>query len=226
MRRTIAVFMVLMLAIAGCASYNPSSLPLPKADSMATSLADGPVTISVDPYVQGDRQKKVFGENLGSAGIIPIRVLLENSGEPRVLARISDIVMVLPDGTRINQAGARAANGKMSSSAGVVMAGVAFGAVGAIAAMVVEEDAKKKRLEDYQRKEFCDANLGKGDSSHGFLYFIPPTGVDKFSSAVLQVGLRGADDATFAVLELPVKDLKYIPPETISMDTKTGFNHQ
>ncbi len=90
--------------------------PAGDTDAIEISSAEGPVKICVDPYVQPERQKQIFGEDLGSAGIIPIRVVMENAREGRYVVKSSGIALVLPDSTRINQTGARAASAKMPSS--------------------------------------------------------------------------------------------------------------
>lgn len=227
MRRIVACLLTVLLGIAGCASYNPSSMPLPGIDSMAVVRAEGPVTIGLDPFVQGERQKKVFGGFLGEAGVIPVQILVENAGNGRVQVKSSDIVLVLPGGTRINQTGARAASAKMSSCAGMVAAAVGFGAVGAIVASSAEEKARAARLEDYQRKEFQDPVLGQGDSANGFLYFIPPAGSPDFSSAVLQVRVKNLEDATSSIVEMNLAGLNYkAPGREENENVQNGFSHQ
>jgi hypothetical protein len=227
MRAPIAGFLVILMGIAGCVSYSPSSAPLPEIASMSVCGSEGPVKIALDPYVQGDRQKKVFGGDLGAVGIIPIQVYFENLEDRRVLVKPSNISLVLPNGTRINQAGARAACAKMSNNYGMIMAGVGLGVVAALAVSQAEGKDKAAMLDDYQRKEFQEASLEKGENAHGFLYFIPSTGTANFNAALLQVRIINVEDRSNFTTELAIKDLQYKPMTPSSVEeVQTGFRHQ
>jgi hypothetical protein len=175
--------------------------------------------------VQGDRQRLVFGGELGQDGVIPIQVVVENSGNSRLLVRSSDMVLILPEGARINQEGARAACTKVSVPVGMVLGGLVFGMIGAAAAFNSEEKARVARLQDYQSKEFPDAALAKGDSAHGFLYFILPG--RSIKSALLQVRLTNMDDETSSVMQVGLESLEYQPPISPASDKpETGSRKQ
>jgi hypothetical protein len=135
--------------------------------------------------------------------------------------------LILPDGSRMSPAGASAAAAKMESNAGVVAAAVGFGLVGMLVASSAEDKARAARLEDYRRKELQEARLAKGETAHGFLYFIPPPATIGFSWVLLQVRVTDMDNATSSNLELAIKDLKYTPPTPpANADAKNGLSHQ
>lgn len=119
--------------------------------------------------------------------MVPIQVFVQNQGERRIIVRPSDMVLALTDSNQMNTAGAHAAAAKLESSGGVIAASIAFGIVGAMVAGSAAEKARAARLEDYRRKEMQDANLRKDESTHGFVYFIPPTGTSAFTEATLVV---------------------------------------
>lgn len=220
-----AVLLVVLLGIPGCAG-TPSPAPLPRIAALPVSVTDGVVKVGADPYSSGSRQKEVFGADLGLWGIIPIQIYLENPGDRPVQVKVSDISLVLPDGTRVFHAGARAVSTKLSRNGAMIVGTVAFGLPGGIAGYYAEEKGRGPRLDDYLKKELQNASLGRGESAHGFLYFIPPlrsTGID---SALLRFRIV-YDDNSVSNVELALKELRYCPRALAeNRDGQTGFNHR
>lgn len=89
MRCTAAVCSVILVALTGCASYTPSSVPIPKADAMPAWRTEGTVAAGADLYAQQDRLKTVFGANLRDLAVFPIQLLVENRGDRRQAVRRS-----------------------------------------------------------------------------------------------------------------------------------------
>lgn len=209
MRRFLIVVLVALLAAPGCASYTPSSAPVPVTSAMPVCMLEGTMSVGVDPYTQKERQKSCFDGDLNGAGVIPIQVSIINKGENPVLFRNSDALLILADGTQMTPASASAAAAKMESNAGVVAAAFGFGLVGALVASSAEDKARAARLEDFKRKEIKESKLAPGQSVNGFLYFIPIEGTKPFSDADMQIKFVDTENACNQEITLPLKNLAY-----------------
>lgn len=211
MQRTFALSLAFLVACAGCVSYTPTAAPIPQAGSMPAWNTGGAVSVGADPYTQPARQATVFGGNLQAAGVIPIQVFVQNREERRLVIRPSDMVLALPDGSQMNATGAGAAAAKLEGGAGTTAVAMAFGCAGAMA----EEKTRAVRQEDYRRKELQDTNLRKDESTHGFVYFIPPVGTPAFTEATLVVRLVDVAEATSFVVRLPLTGVGFqgTPPK-------------
>jgi hypothetical protein len=176
---------------------------------MPISKTAGGVSVGADPYVQPDRQKAVFDGDLSEAGVLPIQIWLENQGERRVLVRRSDLMLVLPDGQQLSAAGASIAASRMESIGGVVGATVAFGIVGYLAASSAEEKARISRQVDFRNKELREGALGKGESIHGFVFFIPLAGTAAFNQATLMLKVVDIEEGKSAPVSVPLVNLNF-----------------
>src|SRR5262245_60523799 len=87
-----------VLMVSGCATYSGRPVIVPKIEAMPVWRTEGPVTVGVDPYVQVERQKEVFDDDLVKAGVLPIYLLVRNSGERRLSLRHADIKLEFPNG--------------------------------------------------------------------------------------------------------------------------------
>ncbi|MFQ5520114.1 MAG: hypothetical protein ACE5FK_01850 [Candidatus Methylomirabilia bacterium] len=209
MRRASAVCLSVLIGFTGCASYTPSSAPIPKAEAMPVWTTEGTVALGADPYVQPDRQTAVFDADLNGAGVLPIQVLLRNEGTRQRLIRPSNMSLVLPVGSEISSAGASAVAAKLESTGGVVGASIAFGLIGFLVASSAEDKARAARLADYRGKELQDVTLKKDESAHGFVYFIPPPGTPAFDDATLTVRFVDVEEATSFVVRLRLSGLGF-----------------
>ena len=207
--RGTALLVALALALEGCASYSPTSAPVPKAGMMPFARTDGNLVIGADPHVQPDRQKAVFDGDLSEAGILPIQIWLENQGGRRLLVRRTDMMLVLPGGQQLSPAGASAAASRMESIGGVVGASIAFGIIGYLAASSAEEKARIARQVDFRNKELREVAIGKGESTHGFVFFIPLTGTSAFTEATLILRVVDFEEGTSTPVSLPLSGMDF-----------------
>jgi len=118
MRRSLALLLSSLIPLTGCASYTPSSAPIPKGADMLAWHAEGGLAVGADPYVDLGEQEAVFDVNLMAGGVLAINILVQNDSDRQLLVRRTDIVLVLPDGTQLRPAGASLAASKMESGAG------------------------------------------------------------------------------------------------------------
>jgi hypothetical protein len=178
-------------------------------------VTEGAVAVGADPYVQAERQKEVFDGDLSGAGILPVQVLFENRGDRRLLVRRSDILLELPDGTRLSPVGAMAAAARLDSYAGIGAAGFANVLTLGLAAPIYhvatlsEQRAREARLADFTQKELQDVTLEKDGSLHGFVFFIPPQGTPAFNEASLEVRIVDVEVGSTIVLRLPLMGLGF-----------------
>jgi hypothetical protein len=203
MKRRDILWLVLVVAISGCASYRPTAAPIPQPGAMPHRQEVANAVVSADPYTQPERVKATFGGDLIASGVLPIQVNVENLGAKRLLVRPSDAVLELSDGRQIAPAGAFAAASRMERSGRVVAATVGFGLLGYLAASGAEDKARAARQEDFRRKEFPEKRLERGESAHGFLYFLTPPGMN-LSSAALLMRLVDVEGGKSSVVKVPL----------------------
>ena len=204
MKRTGILCLALAVVISGCASYRPTAAPIPQAGAMPHRQEVANAVVSADPYTQPERVKATFGGDLMASGVLPIQVNVENLGPQRLLVRPSDAFLELGDGRQIAPAGAFAAAAKMERSGKVIAATVGFGLLGYLAASGAEDKARAARQEDFRRKEFPEKRLEKGESAHGFLYFLTPPGTTNLSSAQLAMRLVEVENGKSSVVKVPL----------------------
>lgn len=71
------------------------------------------------------------------------------------------------------------------------------------------DEARADRQADYRSKELQDSMVGKEESGHGFVYFIPPQGTPAFTDTTLRVRFVDAQEATSFVMELGLTGLGF-----------------
>lgn len=194
--------------LAACASYTPSSAPVPEPIATEWSIEDT-VAVAVDPYSDAKRQMATFDANLNSADVIAMQVVAQNRGPQPMLIRPSDMVLELPGGRKLSPSGITTVVNKVGERGSVVGASIAFGLIGAIVASNAEESARNARTADYKEKAFKDTTMAANDEAHGFVFFIPPRGTAAFDQATLQVRFIDLDAATSKVVRASVTGLHY-----------------
>ncbi len=196
---------LVLVILAGCASYTPHSVPVPRSEIMPAWQIENEMAVGADPYVQPDRQDAVFDSDLRTAGILPIQVLLQNNGDRRLLVRRSNITLMLPDGRQISPVGATAVAVKVPAKGGGW--GYGLGTFGLVAESMAEDKARQGRVADYRDKELQDVTLVKGESAHGFVYFATPPGTTTFTEATLTVPVVDAEKGTNFIVRLQLSGL-------------------
>jgi hypothetical protein len=208
MNRTLALSIFVLVFITGCASYKPSSAPVPEIGTMPACRTEGTITVGADPYVQPDRLKAVFDADLNKVGVLPIQVLVRNTGDRSVLVQKAFMLLVLPDGRQLCSAGATAVVAKLEKPSSHFWPTFFLGIPGAVGAQAADDKARANRMADYRSKEFQDVTLGKDQFMHGFVYFIPPVGAEPFTEATLTVPVVDAAEATRFIVRLPLSGLR------------------
>ncbi len=204
MRHNVVFILTLAAVLPACASCSPASKGAPGSLPMPICRIEGVLTVGADPYAQPRRQKNSFGADLNSAGVLPIQVMVKNDGERKVLVRPSDMLLVLPDGSRINPVGASEAAVRVDTGArGAAVASQAGPSKAPVSGDTATR-AQAARIEDFKRKELQESRLDVGQSARGFVYFIPPAAVGVLEDAVLVVQFVDTEDACSQAVEVPL----------------------
>jgi len=217
---------ILSLWLASCASYTPSSAPVPEPGP-TDWVAGGTVAVAAEAFSDQERQKANFDADFDAANVVAIQLVAENRGARKVLVRPSDMALQLPQGRTLAPSGVTTVVSTVGESGSVVAAALAFGIVGALAASSAEEQARTARTADYTEKAFKESTLGEAESAHGFVFFIPPPGTGPFDSAILRVRFVDIDSATSEHVEVPLAGLAYqgAATRTASADARDdGFD--
>lgn len=208
--RAVALVVTASLALSGCASYTAGAAVVPKQERMPAWVSVGALSAGADPYVTKERVKSVFDADLIEEGVLAIQVFVRNDGARQVLVRNSDMTLALPEGNQIGSAGATAVAARFEQGVGSVVGwGIAFGAIGMLAASANKDRVRSARLADYRSKELVEVSLGPGEFAHGFVFFIPPRGTTDFSEAVLAVQFVDTKEGSREVARLPLRDLAF-----------------
>lgn len=228
--KTIALAAGLSLVV-GCSSYAVKDSPIPKLDAMPYTQTEGMVLVGVDPYVQPDKAQELFGEDLAAAGVIPLQVVVRNTGEHAVRVEVKNFKLSLPGEEVVAPRPAAEVAALFSpesgildhASTGIGLVGRFAGAVGGLVAGVVgnvvsgsikgsQKDVFVARQQDYVRKELKGVALGKNESTRGFLFFSLPAGTPAFNDAALILDLYESDaknDANSTRIKVSLKGLGY-----------------
>lgn len=209
--------------LSGCASYEPSSAPVPAPTAGDWYEAAG-LAASVDPYMDVERQKKVFDADMNAADVIALQVSVENRTSRSQVVRPSDMMLILNDDRAFSPASVSAAVNKVGESGSVVGATIAFGLIGYLVASDKEDSARTARAEDYREKAFKDVTLASGDKANGFVFFIPPKGTEPFDDATLRVRFVDFDASTSETVDVKLTGLGY--EETVEQSTTVKTNRE
>ncbi len=151
--------------------YPGKPVPVPIAGAMPGWVTERGVAVGADPYGQPERQAAFFGPRLRGMGVLPVQLLIRNDGDRGVLVRPYEIALRLPDGRALAPVGSAqaAARGQgapvqfspvgCSAAYSAPVAGAyggprAYGAVSAVAAVVLEAEASTQQ--ELHRQLFFD----------------------------------------------------------------------
>jgi hypothetical protein len=219
MRRYLALSLSALIAFPGCMSYTARPMPVPKTVAMPYSRVENSVMVAVDPYIQPNRQKEVFSDEL--KGMLPLYLFVENRGDRKLSLNRSTIALEFPDGSQISpiqtekvlrildQKPGQSDTGSHKDMAIAIQLGILLSPVILLLipfAIAAEKRATEARIADYTNKGLKDLVLGKGDSTHGFVFFIPPAGTLWFTKVRLALLFVDETDGTSFVIHVPMSE--------------------
>lgn len=218
---------LLVWHLAGCASYSAHDAAELRPEAMPYHGSDAALTLGADPYVQPERQQRVFGADLVAVAVIPVQVAVANNGnEPLPIEpdhfRLQwhdqqmtehrpghEVAKLLAPGegvadyatTGIGMLGGLA--GPIGAAAGRLVALLSAGALGQSRA-----DAAQAREADYYRKELKATRLAGRQWVRGFLFFVLPRETPAFRDPILSLAVF-REQQQIADIRLPLKGLVY-----------------
>lgn len=154
-RTLIAVFLAVVLA--ACArSYQVVSLPQHEADLYPVAQRQGGIAVAIDAMRDPARANRYFGADLLKEGILPVSVVVSNSGKHRVLVKPSDILLyrgneiIDPLPVEMVAAAAKRQHGSLRST------------------------TAREVDRFFEKTTFKEAILGPGETHRGVIFFVLP----------------------------------------------------
>jgi hypothetical protein len=169
--KAVLVLVALILASAGCASYQAAAIPAGQVSAYARTSMIAGVTFAADPYDTSEQAKSAFYIDVTSKGYFPVHLVFKND--------TGENILILRDTAELQTAGnvyhtARSSNmfndfehNKMAYAL------LGFG----IFSYMSAEDANRKMERDWREKEMPEQLIVQpGRTGHGFVYFKLPAG--------------------------------------------------
>jgi hypothetical protein len=228
-----ALSCLILISIPACTPSQTKEAQQEDAQSIAKELPRysktvGDITLEAYPFIQAERQKMVFGDDLWALAVLPVHVMVKNYGEGPVPIEVRHFKLTLPNAEVITprsaaevtaglaaQGGALGRVGSGLAHFGLGPIGALAGPIGGIAGAVASglfglyrSNASTAREETYSRSEFKDAMLGKDQFSRGFIFFMLPVATPAFDDATLTLTVyEHLEHST--QLELPLHGLAF-----------------
>lgn len=185
MARLLAVLFMIAAVTISCAAYTPQPATLLRIQSAAFSSKQEDFAIGVSPHLDPARNEDVFQADLRQAGILPLQIVMRNSGSQRLAVRKEDFTLQLADDRQLSPAPADLVASRLESKVGVAGWTIAFGLLGYLASSAQQEEADVARRVDLRQKEIQDHVLPAEESSTGFIFFLVPPDVTEIAAATL-----------------------------------------
>ena len=228
--------LMLSIGLAACMAsvkYTAKPVPAPTAGAMHARVTEKGVTVGVDPYTQVERQEAFFGLRLARMGVLPVQVFIRNDQDRAFLVRPYEMALLLPDGRAVAPVGAAAAVARgmgapvrfsqvgrsavsTETLAGAYAGPQAYGATSSVAALAgvvlmgeigTQRELYRQLFTDYSAKELSEITLKRGESGHGFVYFIFPPDTTFPADMTLAIRVIDTESAVATIVEVPLSRL-------------------
>ena len=188
---------IAFLALSACASYDKRHVDYGTPQDYAnTSTIDG-VTLAAEPFDTEAKVKETFDENLLAKDYYPIRVMLENNSNGRILVLRETVELIDLNGQVYRPVEAAVVAEDFEDSE-MAYALLGFGVFSYASA----KDANLERQADYSAKQMPPSQLIPSGRKRGaFLYFRLPKDVD-LSSCRLRLEVEHMDDQKVTQFDL------------------------
>lgn len=196
---------LLALCMVGC-SHTPLPIPPQSVESYPSRQTLGGVRAAVDPYFTSDRLQVAFsgGEDFTQNGLLPVRVVIENSSPGAIQVDPRAFRLVRSDGKIELALSPQDALAMIKKSVGWWALG--GGLIGG-SASAYQNEGRQKSLEARVLKE---GTLRQGDSTTGFIYFsIPETEVNLTRYRVI-FAVVGPEEKALT-FEIPIEGRRDLP---------------
>lgn len=169
----------------------------PAVTAMQHRQTSAPLTIGVEPYVEGDKVKTAFGKVVPyQYGVLPVLVVIQNDGKTSIRLDKLKAEYVAPDGTRVAATAAR----DVRYLRGIERPGVVTGPAGAVAGRLKKNPLEEPQIEI---RALSAPMLQPGQSASGFLYF--QTGMLKGATLYLTGLTEAGSGKELMYFEIPLE---------------------
>lgn len=175
----------LMVAQAAYGSHHFPDYPVRPAGEYANKVSKGGLIVAVETVEDLDQQKIYFNSNLGSKGILPLLIVVQN---------VSATDEYLFDKSAVGLGDPASPTGKGARKIGSLLGS------GGLLDLTLIRDATDLR-ENLMKKEVRSKTLSPGSSLHGFVYVPVPTDGPR-KKMHLQVPLTDAQSSETEVVNL------------------------
>lgn len=198
-QRTLGIGTLVSLTLSACASYEQQSVNYGVSDLYTNSVTVNNITLAAEPFDTQAEVEGAFDENLIEKGYYPIKILIENNSDDRVLI-LRDSVQ-LRDNSGYNYTPVTSSEmAEDFEDNKMAYALLGFG----IFSYMSAEDANEERSADYQAKELGESQIiQRGRSNGSFVYFKLPQGAN-VTSGVLSLDAEHLGSQEITRLELPL----------------------
>lgn len=193
----------MLMTLGACASYDKSHVDYGKATTYKSTLTIDEITLAAEPYDTKAEVVGAFDENLTEMGYYPVRVLLQNDTQDRLLVLRDTVELSNPSGQTFRPVGAAVMADDFEDNA-MAYALLGFG----IFSYASAKDANKERELDYANKELPETRVvAPGTRLGAFVYFNLPAGVD-INSTILHVTVERMGGGGTTVFEIPFENYR------------------
>jgi len=183
--RMFSLFLILFLVSLAYAGHKFPDYPVQAAADYSNKVEKANLVVAVEPVDDLDQQKTYFNSRLGSKGILPVFLVIQNSSSTDTYLFDSS-ALGLADAVDISGPGTRRIGARLGSG-------------GLIDLTLVTEVTEVR--ENMMKKQVRSKTLSPGSSVHGFIYVPMPTDTAR-KQTHLQVALTNAQSGETEVLNL------------------------
>lgn len=196
--RTLGIGTLVTLTLGACASYEQQPVNYGASDLYTNSITVNNITLAAEPYDTQAEVEGAFDENLLERGYYPIKVLIENNSDDRILVLRDSVQLQDPSGYSYTPV----TSSEMAEDFEDDKMAYALLGFGIFSYMSADE-ANKERSADYQAKELGQSQIiHRGRSNGAFIYFKLPQGAN-VTSSVLSLDAEHLGSQEITRLELP-----------------------
>ena len=197
--RTLGIGSLVSLTLGACASYEQQPINYGASELYTNSVTVNNITLAAEPFDTEAEVEGAFDENLIEKGYYPIKILIENNSDDRVL--------VLRDSVQLRDHSGYSYTPVTSSEMAedfednkIAYALLGFG----IFSYMSAQEANEERSADYQAKELSQSQIiHRGRSDGAFVYFKLPQGA-MVANSVLSLDAEHLGSQEITRLELPL----------------------
>ncbi len=220
MERLSGLWLLALFAV-GC-SRAPVVIPMEPMEVYAFRQTQGGVRVAVDPFFTVERTRGAFrgGEEFAEKGLLPLRVIIENTSPGDITVHPRDFQVVRPSGQTEVALSAYDAFARVRLPVGWwgLGAGVVGGSVPAY--------RNEARLKDIEERALRETTIPAGKSVSGFVYFALLENEVNLAGSRVVFPLRGSANREL-VYEIPIAGRRDIPvpprrPETAGSTPPPG----